>query len=1237
MSHVTGHSSLSKENKMKNNILTDQLNQRILVLDGAMGTMIQRFKLQEDDFRGSLFANHPQNLKGDNDLLVLTRPDVIESIHRDYLAAGADIIETNTFNATTISQADYGMQDWVEKINIEGARIARKVADEFTALNPMKPRFVGGSIGPTNRTASMSPDVNRPGYRSVTFFDLVLAYSQQVRALIEGGVDILLVETIFDTLNAKAALFAISNVLDELQRDVPVMVSATVADVSGRLLAGQTLEAFLTSVSHYPLLSVGLNCAFGAEQLLPYIEELSAKSKFRISVHPNAGLPNQLGQYDQSAEQMAVVVERILKSNLVNIVGGCCGTTPLHIEKIAGLVDNYSPRQVPAIQKYTRLSGLELLEIRPDTNFLNIGERTNVAGSKKFAKLIADGKYAEAISVAREQVDGGAQAIDICMDDALINAPQAMTEFLNMVASEPDIAKVPVMIDSSRFEAIEAGLQCTQGKSIVNSISLKEGEAEFIRRAKLIRQYGAAVVVMLFDENGQATTTEHRIAMAERSYKLLTQVAGYEPEDIFFDPNILAIGTGMVEHASQAVSFIETCKWIKQNLPGAKVSGGVSNLSFSFRGNNAIREAIHSVFLYHAINAGMDMGIVNPSLLQVYSEIEPDLLRLTEDLVLNRRRDATERLLAFAQNISQEKVEEHKIQEWRNEPVAKRLQHSLVKGITDFIVDDTNEAYRNLGSAISVIEGPLMEGMAEVGNLFGSGKMFLPQVVKSARVMKAAVAVLEPYLNGTAELEQNQAQKGTIVLATVKGDVHDIGKNIVGVVLACNGYRIVDLGVMVPVERIIEEIVKNKANILGLSGLITPSLDEMSHVVRELERNNIKIPVLIGGATTSELHTALRIDTGYSGAVVHVKDASQASGVVTNLLSDEKRFAYINQVKDNYAKLRETYSARNISLISVDDARRNSLKLNWNAYNPPVPRQTGIIRFDDYSLKEIREYIDWTFYFFSWDINGKYPEIFNDPLKGAEAKRLFDEANALLDEIVEGKLLKASGVVGVFPAAASGDDIFIFSDETRKEIMSKFFQLRNQEKKDDGVPNLCLSDFIAPVGSKNDWVGCFAVTVGHGADELAEKYRSAGDDFKAIMVKIIADRLAEAFAELLHQKIRSEIWAYSPAEDLTLQQILSERYSGIRPAPGYPACPDHRGKQFIFDLLNVTQNTGMTLTENLAMSPGASVAGYYFSHPESKYFTVGKVSQEQVRDYAHRLELSVEEVEKFIPTYLAYR
>lgn len=1223
---------------MNKSRINDLLSRRILVLDGATGTMIQRFKLQEADFRGSVFANHTLSLKGNNDLLVLTRPDVIESIHRDYLKAGADIIETNTFNATAISQSEYGTQGWVDKINFEGAKLARKVADEFTRLNPDKPRLVAGSMGPTNRTASMSPDVNRPGYRAVSFDDLAMAYGQQAKALVEGGVDILLVETIFDTLNAKAALFAIAQVLESLQKDVPVMVSATIADTSGRLLAGQTLEAFLASVSHFPLLSVGLNCAFGAEQLLPYVEELSQKTRFRVSVHPNAGLPNQLGEYDQPAGQMAAVVEQMLQLGLVNIVGGCCGTTPLHIEKIAALAPKYSPRVFPNIASNTKLSGLELLEIRPDTNFVNIGERTNVAGSKKFARLIAEVKYADALFVAREQVEGGAQAIDICMDDALIDAPRAMTEFINLIAAEPDIAKVPVMIDSSRFEAIEAGLKCTQGKSIVNSISLKEGEAEFLRRAKLIKRYGAAVVVMLFDENGQAVTTEHRIKVAERSYRILTDIVGYQSEDIIFDPNILAIGTGMIEHSTQAVSFIETCRWIKQNLPNTKVSGGVSNLSFSFRGNNVIREAIHSVFLYHAINAGMDMGIVNPSMLQVYTAIEPNLLTLTEDLVLNRRRDATERLLTFAQNLSPEKTEVHAVQEWRNAPVTKRLQHALVKGITEYIEDDTLEAYNTLGSAIHVIEGPLMDGMGEVGDLFGSGRMFLPQVVKSARVMKSAVKVLEPYLYGTAELEENQAKKGTIVMVTVKGDVHDIGKNIVGVVLACNGYKIVDLGVMVPAEKIIEEVIAQKADILGLSGLITPSLDEMAHVVRELERHNIQIPVLIGGATTSELHTALRIDTDYSGSVVHVKDASKASGVASNLLNQEKKGGYIKHIKEKYSKLRSDYTGRRPALVSLEAARKNSFDFPWESYIPPKPAKTGVIDFSNFPLDEIREYIDWTFFFFSWDISGKYPDIFNDPVKGAEVKRLYGEANEMLDEIIKGKLLKASGVVGIFPAASNGDDIEIYADETRDKTLAVIPQLRNQEKKDDGSPNLCLADYVSPGDSKHpDWFGCFAVTAGIGADELAAEYRSAGDDFKSIMVKILADRLAEAFAELLHLKARKEIWGYNPNEDLPLQQLLAERYVGIRPAPGYPACPDHRGKQFIFNLLDATRVTGMTLTENLAMSPGASVAGYLFSHPESRYFNVGRIDRDQVADYAKRLGISTDDVEKFIPTYLAYK
>lgn len=1221
---------------MSKDLLKEQLNSRVLVLDGAMGTMIQRFKLDEDDFRGAQFATHPKTLKGNNDLLVITRPDVIESIHRDYLQAGADIIETNTFNATTISQADYATEAWVEAINLEGARLARRVADEFTALNPSKPRFVAGSMGPTNRTASMSPDVNRPAYRAVTFAQLVEAYSQQARALIAGGVDILLVETIFDTLNAKAALFAIAGVLEEMRKDIPVMVSATIADAGGRLLTGQTLEAFLASVSHYPLLSVGLNCAFGAEQLLPYVEELAAKSPILVSVHPNAGLPNQLGEYDQSADQMAGILNRFLELNLLNIVGGCCGTTPAHIASIAKLVEGHSPRKIPTIPNYSRYSGLELLELRPNVNFVNIGERTNVAGSKKFAKLIAEGNYAEAVTVARQQVEGGAQAIDVCMDDALIDAPVAMTKFLNMIAAEPDIAKVPVMIDSSRFEAIEAGLRCTQGKSMVNSISLKEGEEEFIRRARLIRRYGAAVVVMLFDEQGQADTTPRRVEVADRSYRILTQTVGYPPEDIIFDPNVLAIGTGMAEHASQAVSFIETCRWIKENLPGAKVSGGISNLSFSFRGNNAIREAIHSVFLYHAIKSGLDMAIVNPAMLQVYSQIEPNLLKLTEDLVLNRRRDATDRLLAYARNMQQEIVEETRVAEWRNGSVVQRLQHSLVKGITDYIEDDTLEAYNELGSAIGVIEGPLMEGMAEVGELFGSGKMFLPQVVKSARVMKSAVSVLEPYMSTTDDLESNQAQKGTIVLATVKGDVHDIGKNIVGVVLACNGYRIIDLGVMVPVERIVEEVKRSKADIVGLSGLITPSLDEMVHVVKEFDNHGIGIPVLIGGATTSELHTALKLDTVYQGTLVHVKDASQAGGVVANLLSPERSMEFAEQTAHKYARLREGYTSKKINLISLGQARANALNFPWEHYTPPRPRQTGIIRFHNYSLAEIRNYIDWTFYFFSWDINGRYPAILDDPVKGPEAARLYREANLLLDEIVENNLLRASGVVGLFPASSHGDDIVVYADEARTERLTTLYQLRNQEEKEEGVPNLCLSDFIAPEGGQNDWIGCFAVTVGHGADELSEKYRLEGDDYRAIAVKTLADRLAEAFAELLHRKVRMEIWGYSPNEDIPIQELLHERYRGIRPAPGYPACPDHRGKQHIFNLLNVTENSGMSLTENLSMIPGASVAGYYFSHSQSRYFTVGKLSRRQVEDYAQRQGLPIKEAERFIPTHLAY-
>jgi 5-methyltetrahydrofolate--homocysteine methyltransferase len=1217
--------------------IPELLKSRILVLDGAMGSLIQQYKLEEKDFRGERFRDHPVPLKGNNDLLVLTRPDIIATIHGNYLAAGADIIETNTFNATRISQADYAMEEHVRAINREGARLARTVADAFTKKDSSKPRFVAGSIGPTNRTTSMSPDVNNPAFRAVTFDDMVVAYREQVEGLIEGGVDILLIETVFDTLNAKAALFAISQVFGTLGRTLPVMVSGTIADTSGRTLSGQTLGAFITSVSHFPLLSIGLNCAFGAQQLLPYVEELSATSPFFVSAHPNAGLPNQLGGYDQSPEEMAQVIEQMLQRGWLNIVGGCCGTTPRHIELIAGVAAKYPPRVVPELPVYTRLSGLEPLEIRPETNFVNIGERTNVAGSRKFAKLIAEGKYEEAIAIAREQVENGAQAIDICMDDALIDGPRAMTTFLNYLASEPEIARVPFMIDSSKFEIIEAGLKCIQGKSIVNSISLKEGEDEFIRKARIIRSYGAAMVVMLFDERGQADTFQRRIDVAGRSYNLLVNRAGIPPEDIIIDPNVLAIGTGMLEHSNYAVSFIDTCRWIKKNLPHAKVSGGVSNLSFSFRGNNTVREAIHSVFLYHAINAGMDMGIVNPAMLQVYSEIEPNLLHLTEDLVLNHRRDATERLLTFAQSLHEDKREVTRELAWRDETVEKRLSHSLVKGITDFVAVDAEEARVKLGSGLAVIEGPLMDGMREVGELFGSGRMFLPQVVKSARVMKAAVAYLEPYIEQEKRQGKSPKTGGTVVLATVKGDVHDIGKNIVGVVLSCNGYRIVDLGVMVPCEKIIETAIAERADVIGLSGLITPSLEEMVHIAREMEQQGLNIPILIGGATTSLLHTALKIDPVYSSPVVYVKDASLASGIAADLMNADTRGSLASRTKTSYAEIRRAHEGKAQKLIPIGQARANSYRTDWANYSPPAPNATGIKRFNDYPLDAIRQYIDWTFFFYSWDINGKYPAIFADPVKGPEARKLYDDANALLDQIVSQKQLRANGVAAILPASADGDDIVVYAED-RRRVLASVPQLRNQEQKVGDERNLCLADFIAPTHSgKQDWIGFFAVTAGIGADELSKRFQAKGDDYNALMAKVLADRLAEAFAELLHAHVRREVWGYAPSESPSLDELLHERYQGIRPAPGYPACPDHRGKQFIFDLLNVTENTGMQLTESLVMVPGASVAGYYFSHPDSKYFNVGKLGLDQVRDYAKRLEVSVEEAERFFPTYLAYK
>jgi len=1208
-------------------------SQRILILDGAMGTQLQRYRLTEDDFRGDQFKNHPNNLKGNNDILSLTRPNVVEEIHRAYLEAGADIIETNTFNATSIAQSDYGTEHLVFEINRVAAQIARKVADEFTTANHDKPRFVAGSMGPTNRTASISPDVNNPAYRAVTFDTLANAYKEQALGLIEGGVDILLIETIFDTLNAKAALFAIEQATSLKNVDIPVMVSGTITDASGRTLAGQTLQAFIESISHYPLFSIGLNCAMGAEQLIPYIEELAANTEYLVSAHPNAGLPNELGEYDQSAREMANLIERMLAKGMVNIVGGCCGTSPEHIKHIAKVVEGYKPRIAPQLPKHTKLSGLELLEIRPNTNFVNIGERTNVAGSRKFARLIAENKYEEAIAVARQQVDGGAQVIDICMDDAIIDGERAMVTFLNYLASEPDICKVPFMIDSSRFSTIEAGLKCVQGKCIVNSLSLKEGEEKFVEQAKIIKSYGAAMVVMLFDENGQADHTERRIEIAKRSYIILTQRVGVNPCDIIIDPNVLSVGTGMKEHANYAVSFIESTKWIKENLPYAKISGGVSNLSFAFRGNNTVREAIHSVFLYHAIKAGMDMAIVNPSQLQVYTEIDPKLLELTEDLVLNRRADATERLLIYAQNVKNERIDSSKTFEWRNWPVAKRLEHALVKGITEFINDDVNAALQTYSSALQIIEEPLMDGMKTVGELFGSGRMFLPQVVKSARVMKMAVGILEPIM----EREKQSVSRGKIMLATVKGDVHDIGKNIVSVVLACNGFEVIDLGVMVPCEKIIEEAINHKVDIIGLSGLITPSLDEMTHIASEMEQNQMQIPLMVGGATTSKLHTALKINNKYSGGVIHIKDASQASEVAVKLLSPKHKTDFLEQMNNEYNHAIAKHTAKSTTLISLANARNNRLEYGSNQYQPKKPGFLGVQTFSSYSLNELREYIDWTFFFHSWEIKGKYPQILTDAVKGTEATKLFNDANALLDKIIEQKLLTANGVVAIVPAASLGDDILVYEDESRKKVQHILPQLRNQQPKADGEPNLCLADFVAPANSGTpDWIGFFAVSTGFGANELAYGYAAQGDDYNALMVKILADRLAEAFAETLHKKVRQEVWSYAPNEHFGPNELLKEKYQGIRPAPGYPACPDHRQKATIFSILNAQGNAKIQLIESMMMIPAAAVSGYYFAHPQSKYFDVGKIDQEQLDDYSQRMGRETIETEKFIPNNIEH-
>jgi 5-methyltetrahydrofolate--homocysteine methyltransferase len=1216
--------------------IRELIKRKVLVLDGAMGTMIQHYKLIENDYRGDRFKEVEILQKGNNDLLNLTRPDIIKEIHAAYLEAGADIIETNTFNGTQISQSDYGMEKHVYEMNFEGAKIARETADIFTLKNSGKPRYVAGAMGPTNKTASMSPEVGDPGYRNVTFDDLMKDYYLQAKALLEGGADILLIETVFDTLNAKAALMAVNKLMKEKGQILPVMVSGTISDNSGRTLSGQTLEAFLNSVSHVELLSVGLNCGLGAEQVRPYLEELSKKAPFPVSVHPNAGLPNQFGEYDETPQVMAKHIKDFLDNKFVNIVGGCCGTTPDHIKKIAQQVEKAEKRIIPELKHVTEVSGLEPVIIDKKRNFINIGERTNVSGSRKFARLIREGKYEEALSIAKHQVEGGAQILDISMDDGMLNEKKEMINFLNMLASDPEIARLPVMIDSSKWEVIEAGLKCVQGKAIVNSLSLKNGEDDFVEKAMKVRGYGAALVVMAFDEKGQADTFERKIEVCNRAYRILIEKVNFPPEDIIFDPNILAIGTGIEQHNNYAIDFIKTTKWIKENLPYAKVSGGVSNLSFAFRGNNVVREAMNSVFLFHAVKAGMDMGIVNPGMLQVYDEISKDLRNLVEDVVLNKRKDATDRLLMYAETIKNEvKSDEIKEEKWRKFPVEERLKHSLIKGITQYLETDVEEARKMLPRAIDVIEKPLMAGMNEVGDLFGDGKMFLPQVVKSARVMKQAVSYLLPFIE-EEKLDDDNGTSGKIILATVKGDVHDIGKNIVGVVLSCNNYDVVDLGVMVTAEKIIETAVNENADIIGLSGLITPSLEEMVHVAKEMKRKNINIPLLIGGATTSPVHTAVKIKPNYDNPVIHVKDASKVINVVSKLLNRDTYGKFVESVEKEYKRLverhLETVSAK--KYIPLSRARANKLKIDWDKNKVNKPSFVGVKYFDNYSLEEIRQYIDWTFFFHAWKLNGKYPAILEDPVKGAEAKKLIDDANIMLDKIISEKWLKAKAVFGIFNAASTALDSVEVYDE-KGNVMECFNFLRNQEEKGDGVPNLSLSDFIAPKNKKyNDYIGAFVVTTGNGIESYLRSFEEQNDDYSAIMLKVLADRLAEAFAELLHYKVRKNYWGYASSENLSKEDIIREKYQGIRPAPGYPACPEHSEKMKIFKLLDAENKTGVKLTENFAMYPAASVSGYYFSNSESRYFAVGKILDDQVKDYALRKSLTDDEVKKLLRTNL---
>jgi len=1217
--------------------LRELIEERILLIDGAMGTMIQRHKLDEAGYRGTRFADYGRDVRGNNDLLALTRPEIVAEIHRAYFEAGADIVETNTFNSTTIAQADYGMEALVPELNYRAARLAREVADEV-AMRTGSPRFVAGALGPTNRTASLSPDVNDPGMRNVDFDQLVVAYAEATHALVQGGADLILIETVFDTLNAKAALFAVRQVLDELALDLPVMVSGTITDASGRTLSGQTTEAFWNSVRHGELFAIGLNCALGASDMRPYVAELGRISDRYVCAYPNAGLPNAFGEYDETPAETAAILAEFARSGLLNIVGGCCGTTPDHIRLIAEAVRGVKPRSRQPIEVKCRLSGLEPLNISADTLFVNVGERTNVTGSAKFRKLIEAGDYASALDIARQQVVAGAQIIDVNMDEGMLDSEAAMVRFLNLIAAEPDIARVPLMIDSSKWSVIEAGLKCVQGKPIVNSISLKEGEAAFITQARKIRAYGAAVVVMAFDERGQADSIERKVAICERSYAILTQQVGFPPEDIIFDPNIFAVATGIEEHANYGVDFIEATRLIKSRLPHAMVSGGVSNVSFSFRGNDPVREAMHSVFLYHAIRAGMDMGIVNAGQLAIYEDIAADLREAVEDVILNRRADSTERLLAVAGRFKGEAGTRREADlEWRSLPVVKRLEHALVKGMDEFIIEDTEAARLEARHPIEVIEGPLMDGMNVVGDLFGAGKMFLPQVVKSARVMKKAVAHLVPFIeDGKSGAARSN---GKIVLATVKGDVHDIGKNIVGVVLQCNNFEVIDLGVMVPAEKILEVARRENAALIGLSGLITPSLDEMVHVAREMQRQGFTVPLLIGGATTSPAHTSVKIAPQYREPVVYVKDASRAVGVCQSLVTPAQKAGFATKIAEEHERRREQHAGKTVKQpeASLAAARANKRRIDWQAYRPVAPLRPGVQVFEDYPLTELLDYIDWMPFFNAWEFAGKFPDILTDSVVGEAASNLYADARRMLKQIIAGNWLTVRAVLGVFPANSVGDDIELYTGEDRREVLLTLNHLRQQKGKPAGQPHECLADYIAPRDSGvRDYLGGFAVTAGVGIEEHVARFEAAHDDYSSIMLKALADRFAEAAAEHFHERTRRELWGYDAAEQLTNQELIGEAYRGIRPAPGYPACPDHTEKAKLWQLLDVERNTGIRLTESFAMYPTAAVSGWYIAHPEAKYFAVGKIDRDQLEDYARRKGMQTEEAERWLAPNLGY-